>query len=253
MEDTKQHLQKLEVTALADYGQYQITSLLEKAEILTNLSKKPEMITAYFPGSNDFILTSVLEVDPKKQTFILDSSNDEQSNRRVLQSEQLLCVTSQDKVKIQFTVNNMRAEIYKGESAFCCPLPQKMLRLQRREYYRLTAPVASPLKCFLTLEDGSAREIEIVDISTGGVGIVDYGVDMELEPHMVFHQCTIEFPEHGTVTTDIEIRNTYLVTLENGQSAKRAGCTFINLSSAMRAIIQRYVHALDRQRHQVLD
>lgn len=75
-------------------------------------------------------------------------------------------------MKVQFVSHRIESAAYDRKPAFLVPLPERVLRLQRREYYRLTTPIVNPLKCMVPLEEGRTREFPIVDISAGGIGMI---------------------------------------------------------------------------------
>jgi hypothetical protein len=58
---------------------------------------------------------------------------------------------------------------------------------------------------------------------------------------MIYSDCVIALPEIGIITVTIQVKNTYEITLRNGQNCMRAGCQFIELTASMEAMIQRYI------------
>ena len=100
----------------------------------------------------------------------------EEMNQRALQAEKLTAATMLDKVKIQFSLAGLQATQASGRPVFAAHLPETVLRLQRREFFRLPTPIANPLKCRTTLRiDGEAAQdldINLLDISGGGVGLM---------------------------------------------------------------------------------
>ena len=238
----------LESTSSADNSQYLIHAKAEIVYVLRAVMQKTELVTAYINQGNDFVLTSILEVDPDSDSLILDYGASENSNQKALKAEKIVFATTQDKVRVQFVATRMESVNFKGREAFRVKLPKELLKLQRREYYRLTTPVANPIKCLITISDGGKAEVTIVDISVGGIGVVCYDQAIELEPDTVYEGCRIVLPEIGTVITNLAIRTTFEVTLKNGNVSKRSGCEFVNISGGMQAMIQRYILKLDRDR-----
>jgi c-di-GMP-binding flagellar brake protein YcgR len=93
-----------------------------------------------------------------------------------LLAEQVLLTTTVDKVKVQFTLGKLSETQSGGLPAFSAALPGQILRLQRREYYRLSTPLTKPVKFVATIRrtDGSAllAEASLLDISGGGIGLM---------------------------------------------------------------------------------
>src|SRR5512144_2362374 len=124
---------------LGDYSKYLIHSKTEIIFVLRAVMQKTELVTAYFNHGKDFFLTSILEVEP--DYMILDYGSNEALNRKVLASGKVVFLTSQDRVKVQFTAPHVEKITYAQRDAFRITLPDTVLKLQRREYYRISTPI----------------------------------------------------------------------------------------------------------------
>jgi c-di-GMP-binding flagellar brake protein YcgR len=93
-----------------------------------------------------------------------------------LLAKQLLLTAAIDKVKVQFTLGKLSETQHAGLPAFSAALPDKLLRLQRRECFRLSTPITKPVKCIAMIKraDGSTflLEASLLDISGGGIGLM---------------------------------------------------------------------------------
>jgi len=239
----------LETEAATDSSNYMIHSRLEILYILRAIQNKNELVTAYFNHGKDFILTSIIDVDGDTGSLTLDLGADEIINRRAQASDKIILVTAMDRVKVQFVVDGMEPVDHLGRPAFKAGIPRELLKLQRREYYRLSTPLINPIKCVMTKAGGGKIEATIADISLGGIAITNDQNMIAFEIGDKFSACRIVLPEIGTVTAEIEIRNVHEVTMKNGAKTQRAGCMFIGLPSGQQAMIQRYIIKLDRERH----
>lgn len=235
----------------ADFDEHSPFLVHNKNEIIHNLrllSKKPELVAVYFDNSAEFGLSAVLEVIPDTGTLLLDVPNDEVAAHKVAQALKLVCVTQHNKVKIQFTCNRVVPIQFAGKAALATDLPQQLMRLQRREYYRLTVPLSIPLVCYIPTADGEVVEVSLVDISLGGVGIIGYPPDIALEPGRTYQNCRIELPETGTIVVDLAIKSAFDITLKNGIRTRRSGCEFTRIPGTMQNLIQRYINRVERER-----
>jgi c-di-GMP-binding flagellar brake protein YcgR len=232
------------------YKSYLLHSATEIQFVLRDLTRATDLITAYFNGGDDFLLTALLAVDDKG--IVLDYGASDETNRKALAARKMILIATHDRVKIQFAVSGVVETQHEGRPAFRAPLPQKLLRLQRREYYRLMAPVAYPLKCELTLlqEDGTPRNIEaqVVDISGGGIAVMTAPSGFKFSVGQHFESCTLELPDIGTIRAELRVCNLFDVTLRNGSRSKRCGCQFMNLSAAMVTMVERYIMKVERER-----
>lgn len=138
------------------YGRYMLYSRTEIIFILRSMLKKGSMATIYFNHGKHFFLTALIDLDDRSNTLIIDRGGDEEINQWAIKADRLLCTANLDKVKIQFSLQGLKQVQYDGQPAFAAKMPESMLRLQRREYFRLDTPQGNPIICQAkaTKEDG---------------------------------------------------------------------------------------------------
>lgn len=235
----------------ADYTQYLIRNATEILFVLRSLRDSSDRITIYFNEGKDFLLSSVVALD--EGSITLDFGGNPAANRRALAAERLFCVTRHDKIRIQFLLRGVRQIDFQGAPAFHAALPDSVLRLQRREYFRLTTPVANPLKCRVPIpmpDGGDPRIVEanVLDISGGGIAVMVPPEGFVLQAGMRFPNCRVDLPEIGTIVATLEIRSLFDVTLRSGTQVTRAGCQFVDLPGPMLTQVQRYIIKVERER-----
>ena len=236
-----------------DYAQYLLRTKNEIQFVLRSLIEQVAQITIFFNEGHDLLLTTLLAVDD--QGITLDYGASQETNRKAQEANRLFAITSLDKVKVQFLLRGLKEIEFEGRPAFRAALPDAVLRLQRREYYRLTMPITRPLRCRIPLpgkenSDGTpaAIEVDVVDISGGGMAIIAPPEGLNLEADMEFPDCTIELPEIGAINTTLRIRSLFDVTLRSGAHLRRSGCQYVNLRAPMATLIQRYIIKVERER-----
>lgn len=233
----------------SDYAQYLLHAKSEIVFVLRSLIEHVSQITVFFNEGKDLLLTTVIAVSD--DALVIDYGASSEMNRKALLADKLFCVASLKKVRIQFLLRGLTQVTYEGRPAFQAKLPVDLLRLQRREFFRLTMPITRPLKCAMPTADASGAaqiiEVNVVDISGGGLAIalpdgVDFVDDQE------FPNCRIELPEVGAVTATVAIRNQFEITLRSGARVRRAGCEFVKLPGPALTLIQRYIIKVERER-----
>lgn len=210
--------------------------------------QKNGLVTAYFNQGETFVLTSVLMVDKERDEVILDCGSNEALNLKLLESPQTLFVTYQDKVKVQFSADRVVKTKFNNRDAFCIKLPNQLLKLQRREYYRLLTPIINPLRCVIPVTEKSRAEVTVVDISVGGIGITGLPADASIAAGNIYQGCRIMLPEIGVVTITIEIKSFQDIILRSGAKSRRYGCQFVDAPASMQVLIQRYINKQERDR-----
>lgn len=228
------------------FSQYLLRSKSEMFSVFRGLVERVSQVTMFFNEGKDMILTSIVSYDDSG--IVLDLGASGEMNRKALEANKLFCVTQLDKVKVQFLLLGVKRIEVGGQPAFKAPLPETVLRLQRREYFRLTTPIARPLKCQITIPDVGVIEAQVADISGGGIGLMGIPLTVKIEPGMDFSNCKIDLPEVGTVVATVQIRSVFETTTRSGVRSKRAGCQFVNLPGPMMTLIQRYIIKVERER-----
>jgi c-di-GMP-binding flagellar brake protein YcgR len=249
MADNARPATKFELLQSDDYEQYLLHERREIAYVLRQLAARRSMITAYFGNSSRFIMSSVLSVSDDDRSVYLDLGNDAALNNEAASADSLLCLTQLDKVKVQFSITLPRIENFGKYPALFAATPEVLLRLQRREYYRLTAPVAHSLICRIPSPGLNSRvEARVIDISGGGVAVIVPPKDMSLSADQKYMDCRLDLPEFGPVTTTLRVRNIFRITNRSGTDMLRAGCQFEDLPAPMANAIQRYILRVERER-----
>ena len=127
-----------------------------------------------------------------------------------------------------------------------------MIRLQRREFYRMSTPVSNPVKVTIPVPyelGGGNAVLPLSDISCGGVCIFDNKFTLGNTIGKNYPNCRIELPEIGIVTTTLQVRNSIDMTLLNNKANRRLGCQFLDMPRASAAAVQRYITRLERERN----
>lgn len=231
---------------------FTLRSRPEIVAVLRSLAKQNAMITVYFDQGREFILTTILDVNPEFHELVLDLGADTRANKLLLQSTRLLVVGHEDRIKVQFATGLAQATMHAGHPAFRLRIPGALVRLQRRDFYRIQLPMGKPLKAHLQPfadQPDKLLEARLVDLSCGGVAMILAAVGVPMEVGSVYPACSINLPGVGTVSAPVEITYVREVNLKNGSREQRAGCRFINLPGPMQSMIQRYINRTERERN----
>ncbi len=235
----------------SELSKYLIDSRVGIVSVLFTLQKAGSLVTAYFSGGNNFVITTILAVRAETDELVLDFGADTGANQRALQAKRITFVTVHDRIKIQFYTGSLSKVNFDGRDAFSTPLPSALLRLQRREFFRIATPLVQPLKCLIGPQVpplSVPAEASIVDLSCGGIGIIDSSDPSAIETDACFLGCRIPLPEIGMVTADLRVKSIFEVNLKNGNRHKHIGCEFVAMPERERAKIQRYINNVERER-----
>src|SRR5690606_15503062 len=105
-------------------------------QVLRGLAEaRAQIATRLVPGGHA-CPTALLEVRDDR-TLVLDGNRDEAMNQRMAAATRVVCSAQLDLVPIRFRLSTPRRTLHEDYVAFTAPWPAALLRLQRRESYRL--------------------------------------------------------------------------------------------------------------------
>jgi len=238
---------------LQGWHNYEIASRREIVSLLRQIGEKNALVRMLVQGERDVCVTSILDVDDRAGTMLIDCSVNRDQNLRILAQQRLRIETSLDNIRIVFIATNVASALYENRPALRCSIPATLVRLQRREYFRMAMPLTSPVRVTVPLlaEATAAVATEtftLADISVGGLSILDHKRVLGTSIGQRMIGCNLALPD-GLVSTTLAVRNTVDLALLNGKTCRRLGCEFVDLSRANLAHIQRYITKLERERN----
>ncbi|MGX4640583.1 flagellar brake protein [Massilia sp. SYSU DXS3249] len=237
---------------LENWHDYEVTSRREIVALLRQIEEKKQLIRMKIKGEADVCVTSILDVDPDSGEFVLDRSINREQNERIVNARSVTCETYLDKIRILFSLDGVRDTDFEGSAALATDIPASLIRLQRREFYRMPTPVTNPVPALVPMPfelGGGNATFPLADISCGGVALLDNKMMLNSTIGQTFTNCRIDLPEIGTVTTSLQVRNALDVTMLNNKTSRRIGCMFVDISRGNMAAVQRYITRLERERN----
>ena len=223
-------------------SKFLIRSPRELQLTLHAIAQKKSIGVLYFDNGERFFKTLLLAVN--EQGLWLDVGPDVDDNNLILHSNSITFVTMHHGAKVQFVCHQIQSATYAAHPAFYCTLPQSIVRLQRRDYFRLPTSHEAPLKCIIAPAPAISPhplEVTIMDISVGGIALTCKENNVTLQEGEIYPDCQIELPGIGTLVVTIQVRNLFDVTSLGGAVTKHAGCEFIKMDGKMSMLLQRYV------------
>lgn len=245
------------MTLASDYGNddlepFRVHSRREIIALLRNIGERNQLVRMVINNGEDTVVTSVLDVNERNDTVMLDCAPTATMNHRVLESETLSFETVLDNIRILFDASEIDSVVYEELPAFVIPLPETLIRLQRREYYRVQTPLTTPVLCTVPvkIEGNEIAQVTVTlyNISGGGISIIDDKKLIDPTFGTIYENCRIDLPG-GAITVSLQIRNLLELTLTNGKSIHRLGCQFINPSNAALGAVQKYITRLEREQN----
>lgn len=231
---------------------YQVESRREILALLKGFKEKNQLISMMINGGSEVFITSVLYVDDANNLLIIDSAPNNQANQRIIEASSVFFDGLLDRISIQFSSSRVQRIQYENRPALQMPIPVSLIRLQRRENYRINTPLSKPVKCHIPITVDDIKKdykFSLVDISCGGIALLDDHHILELSVGKDYANCIIDLPGVEAIELGLQIRNAQELILLNGRATRRVGCAFVKLSSRDLTSVQRYIMKLERERN----
>ncbi|MDP1772826.1 MAG: flagellar brake protein [Methylobacter sp.] len=234
---------------MSDLSSFSIQNSRQIISHLSLLVKNKCLLSARFGANNESYITTLLGINEKNNTVILDYGSKEDLNQRILNANNVAFDTDYQGIKVSFTGAELKKITHQGESAFSMAIPKSLYWMQRREYYRVKSPLSKPNYCQLILDDRKPVNLKIYDISLTGFAMLNVSKEVSdlLVPGKTFEQCKLILSEAGEGMISFEICAKYIINPGKVQKIQKIGCKFIKLSRSVEEIIQRYMQQIQRE------
>ena len=233
---------------------YLVTKKKAIVQKLGMLAQKKCLITAQFSDGKNPLLTLILDVLKDKNLVILDYGPSESTNKKILGAKNIKFASQYEGVKTSFSTKKIVKAKYQGQPVFALPIPDAVLWLQRREFYRVKVPRGEPVRCQISLDDDNTADYSVLDIGVGGIGILDQQFSFGKRKGDVGSQlkdCNLVLPEAGEHEVTLEVRYHVPIDKHNRSEGQRVGFAFRELTYAAEAKIQQYMHTIELQKRRV--
>lgn len=236
------------------YPDYVLRMPREIAVILRSLAARRIPI-AVFGGRRYLFPSMVLQVT--EEHFFLDPCGDERLNALAVERG-VVCQGKLDGILLQFEAQPLQRVEHQGVLALAAPLPRAMLRLQRREFFRLKPPTPTwwcelPRSAIVPLSPQEAEQVKlklrVLDLSVGGVALL-FPPDVPTPAHGTqVPSARLILPPMEWLETAMEVRN--VLPLDTPGPAKavpmRVGLRFVGMPTAVANRLYRYLFELQRE------
>jgi len=214
------------------------------APVLDALVARRERVTVELPDGRGLVDTLLVLADPIGDFIIVAAAADEALNSALLALGRVTLVAEPRDWHIEFVGVAPSAVVHDGVAAIRLRYPEILTVQQRRQDERFDASTALALHCVADAGGIAPFDAQIKDISLGGISVLLYPPDVMIEPGTVLVGSRIEIPGADTVTVDLEVRYSELVTLADGSRARCSGFRFVNAPEDLK---QKLIDAIDRR------
>lgn len=176
---------------------YRLSAPLEVRALLAEAVRQQALVRLY-PDGEDAALNACWQALDEDH-LSLQLRDHPTSLAALLAAPRVVADSTVSKIKVQFALLAPTIHHHGEQLWLQAPLPDSVLRLQRRDHYRLKLGRAGSLHCQLELWLSDARghrhrvqvQVQVQDLSSGGVGFVMDASQPELAPGTRLDDCQL--------------------------------------------------------------
>ncbi len=195
-------------------------------------------------------VSSLLELRRDIGAMIFDISRDPEQNRRLFAAQRLSFVAELDNIPIAFDTCAPSLVACADGPAALVGFPKALVRLQRREWFRVSLPIDPPIRCTVFDAEGNASPARVVDLSCGGAALEIEGAGRAPCEADSKHELILSLPEVGRIALEARLSSVKSAPMSaSGSPARtRIGFRFVAIPAKIASQIQRYVNRVELMR-----
>jgi len=221
---------------------------------LNQLLKQKALISAHFGDNNESFITTILNLDRKKNLIKLDYGPKEYLNKQLLSSSNIEFRTEFQGIKVAFSGQKISKTLSNGQQILVMPIPASIFWMQRRQFYRIKVPLShsSICKIIFNSENEETRQtvkFKLVDISISGIAILNEQQQLSNEfiPTSSFEHCELRLDNSSAINVSLTVKDKRNLLPEKPNKGQRIGCAFNHITPACESNIQRYMQEIERE------
>ncbi|KAF7599948.1 MAG: hypothetical protein CGU28_06510 [Candidatus Dactylopiibacterium carminicum] len=229
------------IPADMDVSPFTVLDVLQITQDLQRLAESGAAITLYPPGQVSYVLGRLGEVDGAAGKIVFDPVGEP-----IVPTGEQLFVALQGGTKYQFVTAWQPEAPGMSARRMAMPLPQRLVKLQRRRHMRQNAPIGLPFQADFGFA-GRAYSLSVVDLSPGGVGLRASPKEAgRLVIGRRLPQVRLWLGDGIAIEVDLEIRSRFLWRTYLLGEQYLIGCSFPALGADDEAVLQAALARLNR-------
>lgn len=231
------------------HDSFRISNPLEIGGVLRHLATRGDFMTVYFANGQRQLVTRLLKVDVPARGFYFDWGGIESESRALLAARRAMFVGVPEGIQVHFPITDVAEVEFEGYPAFWSGFPEHLVRLQRRDYFRVKTPILDPYMCTFDFPDEAQKlRMSVFDLSIGGVGLRSKSpLAADIPKGTMLMQVEMELRDLGPVQVDLEVCSQRTVPLAKDVEY-HLGCRFVALSRIAESRLQKLITQLELNR-----
>jgi flagellar brake protein len=215
---------------------------------LSILLKNKCLLSVFFGESNDSFITTILDIYVKNDYITFYHGPKEDLIDKLVNSKNITFKTEYFGIKVVFEATKLAKVQHQGLVVFVIPIPDSMLWIESRDFYRVKSPISKSSYCQVILKDRKQISLKLYDISLVGFSMLNNSKEisdnMTLDMH--FEQCKLLLADTGEDTISFKIRRKNIINIGNLNRVEKIGCKFTKIAPEFESVIRNYMLSVKR-------
>jgi len=228
--------------------EFSIGSSITIGKYLHTMHDEENEVYIYLNTQDQSFVTEILGMDLANGSIWLGRPYDKNMLQAITADCEFVAVSFPENIKLQFCGKGIEQTTYEGTQALRISVPKSIVRLQRRNYFRVMAD--EDMMAHVHIEEpGLTGEYELVDISLAGCGISVNSEGRHFSVGQGIHKAKLVIPDHGSpLRVSLVVKNIK----HNPDDASHVclGCEMHLLLPKEESRLQRFLLAAERRQRE---
>ena len=229
-----------------DEERYRVSGRTAVASLLQGLLHGRQAISVQFGERRESLLTTLLSV--RSDGLVFDLGVDAATNYRLLAAERLFFSCRPDGIQVRFLCGVPKRVAWGEGVAAWVPLPENVLRLQRRDLFRVMTPVSKPVTLKVSAPGVGEFSPILHDLSVGGGGLTFSDVVLPFNVGDVVPEVAVNIDHKGIIYIDLDVRHVTRLEFSQQKANVRVGVRFRAIPQRHEATLQKWILTIDQER-----
>ncbi|WP_455820073.1 flagellar brake protein [Pseudomonas cerasi] len=187
-----------------------------------------------------------------KENMVFDFGSNDYDNQLAKEARDLHITAETRGAKVEFALTALSETEHEGLPAFSAELPELLWMIQRREFFRVTAPLNPVFYCHIPWPDGSGEgRLRLQDLSLGGIGVLsDNALPETLQAGDSIQKLRVEMGDYGRFEVDAQLITIGKRSVVGSKSetivTPRLSFRFLSLDAGQERELQQVIFSLER-------
>lgn len=225
--------------------EFSLSAVPTVRKLLGTIEEDEHELYVYLQADHTQFVTEILNIDWSSGLMWLGTPYDKSLSSHCNASTAYIMVSFPDGVKVQFAGVGILQSQYQGAEALRVAIPKTIVRLQRRNYFRVMAD--EELNAQVKLDIPSTQgPITLIDISLAGCGLLMDGVQSQHQAGEVIKDVRLTLPDgEGSMLVELTVRN--IKHMADNPDMVQLGCEMKSLDRGAERRLQRFLLATERR------